>query len=270
MTEQPDLSGVHLTVGSTRMDDSVLLAELYAQVLESRGASVTRHNTLSTRQDYFPLLVDGTLDLVPERSDRLLAWLTTPVTPNARSTTEQLEALAAALPAGLAVLSPSAAEDKDGIACREQVVADHQLRTLSDLEHSATRIRVGATAEQRAVFGSALRTVTPLPDAEAVADAMEERTVDCGTMRTSDPHIARDHLVTLDDDRLLVPSQVVVPLIGAAQATPEVQAVLDAASSSRSAAVSSVLLAASSTACTSGVACAAPIRGTTTWLGTRS
>ena len=60
---------------------------------------------------------------------------------------------------------------------------------------------------------------------------MDEHTVDCGTMHTSDPHIARDHLVTLDDDQLLVPSQVVVPLIGTAQATPEVQAVLDAASS---------------------------------------
>ena len=231
VTEQPDLSGVQLTVGSTRMDDSVLLAELYAQALESKGATVTRRSTLSTRPDYFSLLADGTLDLVPERSDQLLAWLTSPVTPNARSATEQLDALATALPAGLAVLSPSAAEDKDGIACREQVAADQQLRTLSDLEHSATPIRVGATAEQRAVFGSVLRTVTPLPDTEAVADAIEERAVDCGTMRTSDPHIARDHLVALDDDQLLVPSQVVVPLIGTARATPEVQAVLDAASS---------------------------------------
>ena len=47
----PDLSGVHLTVGSTRMDDSVLLAELYAQALESKGATVTRRSTLSTRRD---------------------------------------------------------------------------------------------------------------------------------------------------------------------------------------------------------------------------
>ena len=62
-------------------------------------------------------------------------------------------------------------------------------------------------------------------------------------MRTSDPHIARDHLVTLDDDQLLVPSQVVVPLIGTAQATPEVQAVLDAASSTLDTAALRELLA---------------------------
>ena len=141
------------------------------------------------------------------------------------------------------MLSPSAAEDKDGIACREQVAADQQLRTLSDLEHSATPIRVGATDEQRAVFGSVLHAVTPLPDTEAVADAMEERAVDCGTMRTSDPHIARDHLVALDDDQLVVPSQVVVPLIGTARATPEVQAVLDAASSTLDTAALRELLA---------------------------
>ena len=243
VTQQPDLSGVHLTVGSTRMDDSVLLAELYAQALESKGASVARHKTLSTRQDYFPLLADGTLDLVPERSDQLLAWLTSPVPPSARSATEQLDALATALPAGLAVLSPSAAEDEDGIACREQVTADHELRTLSDLERSATPIRVGATAEQRAVFGPCSTPSPPLPDIDAVADALEERTVDCGTMRTSDPHVARDHLVTLDDDQLLVPSQVVVPLIDSAQATPEVQAVLDAVSSTLDTAALSELLA---------------------------
>ena len=239
----PDLSGVHLTVGSTRMDDSVLLAELYAQALESKGATVTRRNTLSTRPDYFPLLVDGTLDLVPERSDLLLAWLTSPVTPSARSAAEQLDAVATALPAGLTVLSPSAADDKGGIACRAQVAADHELQTLSDLEHSATPIRVGATDEQRAVFGSVLHAVTPLPDAEAVADAMEERTVDCGTLRTSDPHIARDHLVSLDDDQLVVPSQVVVPLISRGRATPPVQAVLDAVSSTLDTAALRQLLA---------------------------
>ena len=161
VTEQPDLRGVHLTVGSTRMDDSILLAELYAQALESKGASVTRHNALSTRQDYSPLLVDGTLDLVPERSDRLLAWLTSPGTPTARSSTEQLDTLVTALPAGLAVLSPSAAEDKDGIACRKQVAADHELRTLSDLEHSATRIHVGRDGEHRACSVPCCRAVHP-------------------------------------------------------------------------------------------------------------
>jgi osmoprotectant transport system substrate-binding protein len=242
-TGSPDLAGVHLTVGSTRMDDSVLLAELYAQALEAKGATVTRRETLATRPDYFPLLVDGTLDLVPERSDLLLTWLTSSARPSARSATEQLDALATALPAGLTVLSPSAADDKDGIACRADVATDHELRTISDLEHSAARIRVGATPDQRGVFGAALRAVTPLPDAEAVADALDEGAVDCATMRTSNPHIARDHLVPLDDDQLLVPSQVVVPLIGTAKATPAVQAVLDRVSSTLDTAALRELLA---------------------------
>jgi radical SAM protein with 4Fe4S-binding SPASM domain len=50
VTQQPDLSGMHLTVGSTRMDDS-MLAGLYAQALESKGDRRAPH--LSTRQDYF-------------------------------------------------------------------------------------------------------------------------------------------------------------------------------------------------------------------------
>jgi osmoprotectant transport system substrate-binding protein len=231
VTGQPDLGGVHLTIGSTRMDDSLLLAELYAQALEAKGATVARRDTLATRRDYYPLLEDGTLDLVPERSDELLAWLTSPATPTARSASEQLDALSAVLPANLAVLSPTAADDKFGIACREEVATDHGLRTISDLQRSPARILVGATADQRATFGSTLPAVTPLADAEAVVDAIEEGTVGCGTLRTSDPHVTRNHLVMLDDDQLLVPSQVVVPLIAKVHATPAVQAVLDATSS---------------------------------------
>ena len=231
VTRLPDLHGVHLTIGSTRMDDSVLLTELYAQALEAKGATVTRHDRLATRRDYYPLLQDGTVDMVPERSGALLQWLTEPAAPTAKSVADQLQALRAALPAPLSVLSPTAADDKEGVACRADVAEELSLRTISDLERASRRVTVGATQDARSQLGDALPSVTPLADDTAVADALDEGAVDCGTLRLTDPLIIRDRLVALDDDQLLVPSQVVLPLISTAAATPAVQAVLDATSS---------------------------------------
>jgi osmoprotectant transport system substrate-binding protein len=231
VTRLPDLHGVHLTIGSTRMDDSVLLAELYAQALEAKGATVTRHDRLATRRDYYPLLQDGTVDMVPERTGALLQWLTEPSTPTAKTVADQLQALRTALPGTLTVLSPTAADDKEGVACRADVAAELSLRTISDLEHASRRVTVGATQDARSQLDGALASVTPLADDTAVADALDEGAVDCGTLHLTDPVIIRDHLVALDDDQLLVPNQVVLPLISTAAATPAVQAVLDATSS---------------------------------------
>ena len=139
--------------------------------------------------------------------------------------------MATALPAGLAVLSPSAADDKDGIACRAQVAADHGCGCSRTWSTRRPRIRVGATPDQRAMFGSGSGTVTPLPDAEAVIDAMEEgrsTAAPCAPATPTSPAIDSSSSTTISS---LVPSQVVVPLIGTAQATPAVQAVLDAVSS---------------------------------------
>jgi glycine betaine/choline ABC-type transport system substrate-binding protein len=231
VTGRPELDGVHLTIGATRMDDSLLLAEIYAQALEAKGATVTRRNRLGTRKDYYPLLEKGTIDLVPERSGQLLRWLRSDATTTPKTVSDQLTALEEVLPPSLAVLSPTGAADNDSIVCAEHVAADHDLRTITELQHAGADLVVGVTADERPVFGPLFHTVTPLADDDAVADALDEGAIDCGTLHASDPRITREHLVALDDDLLLVPSDVIVPLIDRSDATPAIQAVLDAASS---------------------------------------
>ena len=233
VTGRPDLEGVHLTVGSTRMDDGVLLAELYAQALEARGAAVTRRNTLATRSDYYPLLEQGTLDVVPERTHELLHWLDPRSASTAKTVAGQMSALSVALSPSLTVLSPSAATDQQGIACRGAVADRHDLRTFSDLQHTSTRLVIGVSPEARDVFAPVLvrHEIVPLSDPVALADAIHEGTVDCGTVRTTEPRISRDRDVVLDDDQLRAPSDAIVPLVARTHATPAVQAVLDAVSS---------------------------------------
>src|SRR5262245_7275308 len=178
VTGRPELDGVQLTVGATRMDDSLLLAEVYAQALEAKGATVTRRNRLGTRKDYYPLLESGTIDLVPERSGQLLRWLRPDATTTPKTVSEQLEELAEALPPSLVVLSPTAAADSDSIVCAERVALEHDLRTVTDLQRTDADLVVGVTVDERPVFGPLFRMVAPLADEDAVADALDEGAID--------------------------------------------------------------------------------------------
>ena len=204
---RPDLAGTQITLGSGDAGQSVVVAELYGQALEAHGATVVRQLGLGGREGYFPLLEQGQISLVPETTNELLTYLAAPGRPSAVTTSEQIAAITAALPTTLTVLSPSSAEDKETIACRRAIVEDHDLLTRSDLERSRADVSIG------------------------VVEALERGEVDCASVRSASSLISRLDLVTLDDDLLLVPNETVVPLVATTSATPSVQAVLDAVSS---------------------------------------
>src|SRR5438128_2709934 len=53
-------------VGSFNFDESEILQELYAQVLETNGYTIERHARLGNREIVEPALESGQIDLVPE------------------------------------------------------------------------------------------------------------------------------------------------------------------------------------------------------------
>src|SRR5579859_7585914 len=53
-------------VASFNFDESEILQELYAQVLENNGYTIERHTRLGTREIVEPALESGQIDLVPE------------------------------------------------------------------------------------------------------------------------------------------------------------------------------------------------------------
>jgi osmoprotectant transport system substrate-binding protein len=213
-TAAPDLSGVDVTVGWVGDGDTeALLGELYSQALESRGATVERRPALADHQDAIEQLEAGAVTVVPERSHALLADLLAPSETEATTVAEQLDALHDALPAALTVLTPSSAHDSEVVACRAAVVEEYELRTRTDLEQ--------LTADDPGALESD----------------------DCRTVAASDPDIAEDQLVTLVDDQLDAPIDAITPLVTTSAATPELQATLDAVSSTLEPATLSALLA---------------------------
>jgi osmoprotectant transport system substrate-binding protein len=68
-------SGPSITIGSTDETVQVIVANLYAGVLEHAGASVTLHTGLGTRATVEPALASGQLDLYPDVAGDLLLFV---------------------------------------------------------------------------------------------------------------------------------------------------------------------------------------------------
>jgi len=104
-------SGGPLVVGSQQYYSNEIVAELYAQVLEKAGITVTRQYQIGQREVYLPEIIGGKIDVFPEYNGNLLQYLdkTAMVTDSA----SVQAALTKVLPSGLRVLTPAAANDQD-------------------------------------------------------------------------------------------------------------------------------------------------------------
>src|SRR3954454_24135099 len=102
-----------IVVGSANFQESVVLADIYAEALKAKGVKVSTKLNIGSRETYIPALKDGSIDLLPEYSGVLLQYFDTK--PTAVSSTDVYSALQTAVPSGLTVLDQSKAEDKDAI-----------------------------------------------------------------------------------------------------------------------------------------------------------
>ena len=230
--------GGEITVGSADFPESQLLAQIYGQALEAAGFDVSYELGIGSREAYYGAIEGGEVDLVPEYTGSLLSFLIAPEQPEAANVEEQLAALGDALPDGLEVLTPSSAEDKDTIVCTQEVVDEHSLTDLSSLFAVAGEITLGAPPEfeERTPFGIAgfrdlyqaeFAEFVPLSFGDIPA-ALSAGAIDCGNIFSTDPAIATEGFVALEDDQGIVPNEAVLPLVRTEVVTPELTAALDA------------------------------------------
>ena len=234
-----------LTVGSANFPENVLLAEIYAQALEAKGAKISRKLNIGNRETYYKAISGGELDLMPEYTNSLLSFVERQKDPNAvpkaKNVTEQVAELKANLPSNLTVLTPSTAEDKDVIVCNKETEDKYSFKTLSDLAAKSGEITLGGPPEfaTRSPFGipglkqlynATFKSFTPLEIGPPLIDALKSNAVNCGNLFSTMSGITTNNFTALDDDKTIVPNEAVLPLIAAAKADPSVTAVLDAIS----------------------------------------
>jgi osmoprotectant transport system substrate-binding protein len=229
----------HVVIGSANFPENVILADIYADVLRSKGVPVTTHLDIGSREVYFKELENGVLNVFPEYNGALLNYLDPSAT--ASSTAAVDAALAKQLPSNLEALQPAAAQDKDSVTVTQAFAAKYHLSSIPQLRPIEKQIVFGgppefATREEgliglERIYGIVFKGFKGLDEAGPLTiAALKDGTVQAADIFTTDPSITKDHFVALADPKNLFAAQNVTPIVNKKVATPTVVAALDSVS----------------------------------------
>jgi len=219
-----------VVVASKPFGESFLLAEMFAQLLESEGIRVTRRPGLGATEVAFEALRTNAIDVYPEYTGTgLLAVLRDSMTPAMREDPRRLFARVRdefARRYGVRWLPPLGFDNGYAIAVRRETATRYRLRTLSDLARESGALQAGFTSDfigrpdgfvgLKAFYGITLRSVKPLAPAVKY-EALSAGSIDVIDGYSTDGLLARFDLITLVDDRHFFP-----PYQAAALVSPRV------------------------------------------------
>ena len=228
-----------IVVGSANFQENVVLADIYAEALKAKGVKVSTKLNIGSRETYIPALKDGSIDLIPEYSGVLLAYFDK--TSTAVSSTDVLAGLQKAVPAPLTVLDQSSAEDKDAIVVTKATADKYHLTSIADLAAVANKLTLGAPPEfqtradgipgLKKFYNVIFKTFRKLDAGGPLTEnGLKNGQIDAGDIFTTDPLIAQNGWVVLQDPKNLYTAQNVLPLINSKKASDTVKSVLNAIS----------------------------------------
>jgi osmoprotectant transport system substrate-binding protein len=232
-----------ITVSSTSDPKSVMLAEIYAQALEKAQFRVARKKVYDTTDALFAAVKAGDVQVTGTTTQELYAWvqkqagLTDPLP---ASTALQTVAIAKSLPATMALGGASTAEDKPVIFCTATFAQANTIATLSDLGTKPQTATLAApdgfdtatplgTSALKDTYQIKFKSVVSTP-ADGIIAAVTGGKAECGVGTSGDPALAPVTITVLEDDKALVPNDVMLPLLSKAAGTPDVLTVLDGTS----------------------------------------
>jgi len=233
-------SGGPIIIGSQQYYSNEIIAELYAQMMEKVGLSVTREYQIGQREVYLPELEAGKIHVIPEYGGNLLEYYsktsasgsptaaagTAAPSRTASDTASIQDTLLRTLPHSLTVLNPAEATDQDSLTVTKATAQAHSLTSIGDLASLGRSVTIAANSEfttrpygpkgLKAVYGVDA-SVTPVEDSGGplTVKALTDGTVDVADIYSSDPAIGVKDLVILSDPQMLILPQNVTPLVSA-------------------------------------------------------
>ena len=219
-----------VVVASKPFGESYLLAEMFAQLLESAGVAVERRPGLGATEIAFSALRTSAIDVYPEYTGTgLVAILRDSVTEAMRRDPRVAFARVSSefvSRYGVRWLPPLGFQNGYAIAVRRETATRLQLRTLSDAARAGVVLSGGFTSDfigrsdgfagLAKAYGLVLKTVRPLAPAVKY-EALSTGSVDIIDGYSTDGLLAKYDLITLDDDRHFFP-----PYEAAALVSPRV------------------------------------------------
>ncbi|OLT28835.1 glycine/betaine ABC transporter substrate-binding protein [Nocardiopsis sp. CNR-923] len=229
--------GGAVVVGSADFPESQLLAEIYGRAMEAAGVEVGYQLGIGSREVYYSQIESGNLAVFPEYNGAILAYLDEDAPSGPSEETNAL--LEEALPEELEILDSSAAENKDSVTVTRETADEFGLTSLADLTEASGEMVLGGPPEfetrQQGVVGLAetygvefasFRSV----DVALLTQALLDGDVQAANLFTTDPQIAANGFVVLEDPENLFGAQNVTPLVNSDQVGPQAREALDAVS----------------------------------------
>ncbi|MBI3750733.1 MAG: ABC transporter substrate-binding protein [Chloroflexi bacterium] len=225
-------------VGSDGFYEAKLMAEIYAQALEANGYTVDRTAIgIGARKVSAPALESGQFDLKPEYIGSGLAFYEPPnasPAPGASGSGGSINrgdpaAVAAELQSalsakGITVLNYSPAADQNAFVVTKATADQYHLAKMSDLTAVASQLKFGVATDcpTNPVCGQALKDAYGIDVSNAtllsacdtpMVQALTGKTIDVGELCSTQPDIAVNGWVVLQDDKQTQPADNLAPLV---------------------------------------------------------
>ena len=228
-----------IVVGSTNFSEQLIVAHMYAKVLEKAGYDVTVRGNLGNREIVAPALENGEIDLLAEYVGTALEFLNK----GAGEATSDLDASVAKLreryaEKGISVLDPAPAIDANAIVVTKTTADAKKLAKISDLAAVDETLVFGGPPEcptrplclqgLEKTYNLKFKSFKPLDAGGALTKAaLEQGDIDVALLFSSDGAIAARGFVVLEDDKKLQPAENVVPVIRTEVLDDEIESTLN-------------------------------------------
>ncbi len=223
-------------IGSDAFYESQLMAEIYGQALEAAGFGVVRQLAIGTREARVDAFDANKVDLVPEYVGSGLGFYTVgsenpdlaalAVTGDGETNRANLQMALAIAGVDATVLGITAGEDTNAVVVRPETAQELGLATISDLAAVADQLTFGLPPECevnplcRGALEDGYGIAWPpaqlelLPPCGAeMAGALEGQAIDVAWLCSTQPVIAQNGWVVLEDDLDTQPADNLAPVV---------------------------------------------------------
>jgi osmoprotectant transport system substrate-binding protein len=212
-----------IRVGSKNFTEQFIVAEIYAQALESSGIKAQTRTNLGATLIAHAALLNGAIDLYPEYTGTAMAHV---VKGDLSGSAEQTYATVKQYyekNLHLTLLQPTHINNGYAIVVLPDTARKYKLKTMSDLGPASKDLSFGAEGSfadrtdglpgMSRVYGIHFKEFRNLAKLGIRYSALTSKNIDVSFGFTTDWQIADEKLVVLDDDKHLFPPYFLVPVI---------------------------------------------------------
>jgi osmoprotectant transport system substrate-binding protein len=205
-----------ITVGSKNFTEQKILGEIYAQALTAAGFTVKKDLNLGDEKIAFKAIQSDQINAYPEYTGTALLSLfgveadKLPTDPKAAFDQTKF----AYAGKGMTAFDPTPYTNSNEVAVTQETADKYSLKTISDLKPVADKLTLYGTPECRQrldcllgleqVYGLKFKKFTPV-DPALRHEVLTNGQADVSIVFTTDPQIAREKFVLLEDDKQMFP-----------------------------------------------------------------